>query len=356
MKTEEEIDIMDLLRRLWSERRFIIKVTGWVLLIGLVFALFGEVKYRAASIMTPQTGSEMQGGNLWGLAAMNGINLGSADPSGGLPPTLYPMIVSSVPFQRELMQTAVTLEGRDAPVTLIEYFTERGYRKFSLFPFLIKYTVGLPGVILKAIRGKENDSVVSQTAGGMYILTRRENESIKILSKLVNVTVNDKDGYISIAATMPQAVMAAQAATRVQELLQQYIIEFKVKKVQANLDFIEERYIEAQTDFEDKQQALASFQDSHRNLSSALARTQESRLQNEYNLAFSLYSELAHQREHARIKVKEDTPVFTIIEPVTVPIEKAAPQRTKIMIVSLFLGLFIGASIVIVRIWMRGEL
>jgi uncharacterized protein involved in exopolysaccharide biosynthesis len=127
-----------------------------------------------------------------------------------------------------------------------------------------------------------------------------------------------------------------------------------VQKVQADLDFIEERYVELKTDFEDKQEVLAAFQDSHRNLSSALARTQESRLQNEYTLAFSIYSELARQREQARIKVKEDTPVFTIVEPVTVPIEKAAPKRVMIMVMSLFLGIFAGAGWVLMRDYFKG--
>jgi uncharacterized protein involved in exopolysaccharide biosynthesis len=148
--------------------------------------------------------------------------------------------------------------------------------------------------------------------------------------------------------------MAAQVASRVQELLQQYITEFKVKKVQADLEFIEERHAEVKADFEEKQQALASFQDSHRNISTAVARTRESGLQNEYNLAFSLYSELARQMEQARIKVKEDTPVFTIVEPVTVPIERAAPKRAQIMILSLFLGLFAGAGWVLVREYFKG--
>lgn len=349
MKTEE-IDIIELLRRLWSERLFVLKLTGVVVFLGLVIALFGEVKYKAESIMAPQTGSEMSGRNIQGLAAMAGINLSPSDPSGGLPTNLYPMVVSSVPFQRELMHnTAVTVEGFDAPVTLIEYFTERRYRKFSLFPFLMKYTIGLPGTILKAIRGNDDEASSGSANTGIDMLTVREHECMKLLSKRLNVSVNDRDGYISLSATMPEAIMAAQITSRMQELLQQYIIDFKVQKVQGELDFIEERYNEVKADFEEKQQTLASFQDSHRSLSSAVARTQESRLKNEYDLAFGLYSELASQREQARIRVKEDTPVFTILEPVVVPVERAAPRRARTMMLSLVLGLFIGCAVVFVR-------
>lgn len=340
---------MEILRRLWSERLFIIKATGAVMLLGLVAALFGEVKYSAGSVIAPQMRSVASGSNIQYLAAMAGMNILMSDPSGGMSPNLYPMVVSSVPFQRELMHTAVTVSDHDTPVALIDYFTERGYRKFSLFPFLKEYTIGLPGTILSAIRKRNEDTAEASSVAGVDMLTLKEFECMKRLSKRTDVTVNDKDGYISIAATMPEAVMSAQVATRMQELLQQYITDFKVKKVQADLDFIEKRYAEVKADFEDKQQALALFQDSHRNLSSAIARTRESRLQNEYTLAFSIYSELANQQEQARIKVKEDTPVFTVLKPVTVPVEKAAPKRAMIMIASLFLGLFVGCGAVIAR-------
>jgi uncharacterized protein involved in exopolysaccharide biosynthesis len=347
----QEIDIAELLRSLWDRRRFIAKVTGTVVLIGLVVALFGEVKYTSGSVIVPQMGQKTTGGNFQGLAAMAGINIG-ADPLGEiLSPLVYPMVVGSVPFQKELMHSPVSVSGHDQPVTLLEYYTESGYRKFSLFPFLAKYTVGLPGVVLKAIRGNKSDAVIDSLPGSVETLTPDEDECRKELLKLVSVTVNEESGYISLSATMPEASRAARVAARAQELLQEYVTRFKLEKVQANLDFVEARYKEVRADFETKQRALAAFQDANRDISSALARTRESRLSNEYDLAFSIYSEMARQREQAQIKVKEDTPIFTVVEPVTVPMEKSAPKRAFILVVSLFLGLFAGGGLVLVLSW-----
>jgi uncharacterized protein involved in exopolysaccharide biosynthesis len=341
---------MELFRRVLSQRMRVLKIAGWVVLAGVVIALFGAVKFQAGSTMAPQSGGETRGGNLSSLAAMAGINLASSDPSGGLSPSLYPMVVSSIPFQKELMYTPVTVEKSDTALPLIDYLTSQEYRRFSLFPFIKRYTLGLPALVMGAIRGTgENDSPPVSVGDGVDILSSREWECKKILSNLVSVSVNSKEGYISLSAVMPEPVMAAQVAARMQELLQEYVTRFKVQKVQANLDFIEERYSEVKADFEEKQMALARFQDTHRNLTSALARTRENRLQNEYSLAFSLYSELSAQREQARIQVKEDTPVFTVLEPVTVPLERAAPKRGRIVVLSLVLGLFVGVVWVLVR-------
>jgi uncharacterized protein involved in exopolysaccharide biosynthesis len=260
------------------------------------------------------------------------------------------MIVGSVPFQKELMRTEITTGRRGGPVTLMDYFTRSGYRKFSLFPFLKRYTVGLPGLISGALRdGKEAAAPAdSLSYGNIETLTADENRCMKELPKRLSVNVNEKNGYITLSATMPEALMSAEVAARMQELLQEYVTRFKLQKVQANLDFVEARYQEAKVDFETKQRALARFQDANRDISSAVARTRENRLSNESDLAFSIYSEMARQREQADIRVKEDTPIFTVIEPVTVPVERSAPRRGMILTGSLLLGLIAGVGLVFV--------
>ncbi len=167
-----------------------------------------------------------------------------------------------------------------------------------------------------------------------------------MLSRRLSVDVDRTDGYITIEVVMPEAVAAAEVAARAQKLLEEYVTRFKIEKVQAGLDFIEERYREAKADFEEKQRALARFRDNNLDLSSAAGRARESRFSDEYNLAFSIYSDLAARREQARIKVKEDTPVFTVVKPVTVPMVKSAPKRKLIVAGSLLLGLAVGVMLV----------
>ena len=73
------------------------------------------------------------------------------------------------------------------------------------------------------------------------------------------------------------------------------------------------------------QDSFARFRDANKSFSSAVAKTQEEALTNEYNLAYSVYSELAKQMEQAKIAVNETTPILTIVEPVVVPIERSKP-------------------------------
>ncbi len=155
-----------------------------------------------------------------------------------------------------------------------------------------------------------------------------------------------KKGYLTLTAKLPEAVPSAQLAQRAQELLQQYIIDFKIKKTKANLDFIQQRFDETEKKFESAQDRLAQFRDRNKNVSSAAARTEEERLTSQYNMISGVYSELAKQLEQAKIQVKQDTPVFTIVEPVFVPMERSKPKRFMILFVWVFLGGVVGTGII----------
>jgi capsular polysaccharide biosynthesis protein len=350
----EEIDLAEILKSLWNRRRFIARFAGVVVLLGLIVAIFSPIEYTSTTTIIPQS-DKASGSNLQGLAAMAGIDLSADQHNELLSPMVYPMVVSSVPFQKELMHSKITIGGHDKPIALIDYYTKKGYQKFSLISFLKKYTLGLPGVIVTAFahRGDSDTQVDSLSQGNIEILTEDENKCMTILTEQIAVNIDSKNGYISLSATMPEALMSAQVAARVQELLQEYVTRFKLQKAQTNLDFIEARYQEVKINFETKQRALAAFQDANRDISSAVARTRENRLSNEYNLAFSIYSEMARQREQASIKVKEDTPIFTVVKPVTLPMEKSAPRRGFILAVSLILGLLIGAGLALILPFMK---
>lgn len=346
---ETEIDLIEVIRKLWAKRKFILKVTVVFMAFGVLIALFSPKEYTAGCTMVPQIGEKTTGGNLSGLAAMAGINLGSNSSGDVLMPNVYPKILSSVPFQKELMQTEIKFEDYEQPVRLLDYYTGEEYRKFSLLGTIKKYTIGLPGLILGALSKEEAiPGLPDSASSGIQSLSKEEDDCMKILANLVTLTVNDKEGYITLSASMPEPVAAAQLAYKVQVLLQKYVTEFKIEKARANLEFIEERYADAKSEFERKQEELAEFRDANRNFASAVAKTTEERLSNEYAVVLGVYSELAKQREQANIQVKEDTPIFAVVEPVTVPTERSKPKRALICVAFTFLGGFCGVGLVLV--------
>ncbi len=355
---DDEIDLVALAKTLWSGRRIIIKSILIFSIIGLSIAISTPKEFVASTIMVPSgnEGTSRFGsfGGLGGLAAMAGIDLNSVSGN-TVSPIVYPRIVASVPFQLELMKTPLNFNGISKPVTFFEYFTTA--QKPNL---LLKYTIGLPGVILglpgiilKAIKGVEAQKSTSGDNHQPLELTRDQIAVSQILSGLVSLEVNTKDGLLTLSSNMPEPMAAAQLGHRAQELLQQYITEFKIKKAKANLDFIQQRFDETAQKFETAQQKLASFRDRNKHVSLATAKTEEEQLTSQYNLIYSIYSELAKQLEQAKIQVKEDTPVFTIIEPISVPTKKSKPNRPMILFIWIFLGGVLGTGIVFGKDYFR---
>lgn len=347
---EQEIDLVELIQKMWINRWLIIKVTGVFVVLGVLVALFSAKVYTASCDIVPDTGKS---GNskMSSLAALAGVNLGEGADVTALSPLVYQNIMNGTSFRKELMQTKIDFEKADKPVSFFDYYTSEEYNKPGVFDYIKKYTIGLPFVILNAIRGEQPEpdySAIGNSEGPtMETLSKDEYNALKILEQCVALTLDNKNGYVTITTNMPEAVASAQLAQATVVLLQKYITEFKIAKVQSNLDFIQGRYDEAKKNFEDIQIRRAAFRDANTNTNKYSARVEAEKLDAEYTLAMNLYSELATQLEQAKIEVKKDTPILTVVRPVTIPYKKSKPQRLQILVVFTFLGVVAGAGLVL---------
>ena len=188
---EDEIDLIALAKTLWNGRRTVIKFTLVFIAIGLFVAIFTPKEYTASTMLLPQTNkSSKLGGSLGGLAAMAGIDLGSSGGDGGISPLLYPEILNSIPFQLELLQTPLNFKGQNAPVTYAKYYTD--IASPGLLGYIKKFTIGLPGTILSAIKGKPTDNGELTTDNGILSITPEEQELIEGLTSQINIEANKK--------------------------------------------------------------------------------------------------------------------------------------------------------------------
>ena len=343
---DDEIDLLALVKTMWNGRKIIISSVIIGAILGVFIAVFSPKEYTASTVMVPQLGGDGQSklGGLGGLAALAGISL-DMNQGSELSPMVYPQIVNSIPFQLEMMNIPVNFSGFAQPLSLFDYSTK--YSNPSFFGVVKKYTIGLPGVIIKAIKGKPKELILPSDSTNQPIFLTADQYSVKkALDNIISLDLNAKEGYITLTTRMPEALAAAQLAQKAQELLQNYITEFKIQKTKANLDFIQGRHNEAKAEFEKAQVNLALVNDRNKDFTSGLSRIETDRIQTRYTITFSVYQELAKQLEQAKIQVKKDTPVFTIVEPVTIPTEKSKPKKSMIVAIWLFLGGILGVGIV----------
>ena len=347
---EQEIDLVELIQRMWVNRWLIVKVTAVFMVLGVLVALFSPKVFTASCDVVPQTSKSGPSSSMSSLAALAGINLNAVQSAESLSPEVYENIMGSTTFRKELMQTMIDFEEVGHPVSFFDYYTSEEYNKPGVLSYVKKYTIGLPFTILNAIRGEQPEPDYSGVGGdsnAIETISKDEYDAMQILGQSIGISLDDKKGYVTITANMPEAVAAAQMAQATLTLLQRYITEFKIEKVQSNLDFVQERFDEAKRNFEDVQARRARLRDANMNTTRYSARTEMERLDAEYTLAQGVYTSLAQQVEQAKISVKETTPILTVIKPVTVPYKKSKPQRAMILFAFTFLGAVAGMGCVL---------
>ncbi|MCG8883428.1 capsule biosynthesis protein [Tenacibaculum finnmarkense] len=345
-----DIDLLRILKILKKGKKIIIRFTIIFGLIGLFIAVFSAKQYTASTTLVPQTSSSNPGSALGGLAAMAGINLGSGGSTESISPNLYPKITESILFKKELLNVPLKFSHLEKEVTYQEYYLK--HQKTNVLSFIKEYTIGLPGKLIGLFKSKEV-FVDEVTKDNIYRVSLDEISFFKNIANQLALDINGKEGYVKISFSMPEALPAAQMTEKVKDLLQKSITDFKVKKTKQEYVFIEERYNELKKDFEKKQVTLANFRDRNQGLITSRSKSRLESLQSDYNLAYTIYSELAKQLESQKIKLKENTPVFTIIEPVSVPVIKSKPKRAMIFIIWLFLGIVTGVGVVFGKDWIK---
>ena len=355
---EEEIDIMAIILRLWEKRWFIIKVTCVFAVLGVFVAIFTPKEYTASCVVVPETkGGAFSGSSLGGLAAMAGINLGGANGGEMLSPLMYDKLMKNIDLRKELMQTPINWEEYEEPVTILDYYTNPDYAKTSVLGVVKKYTIGLPFTILNAIRGEQKKEEMQLPSDGpkLSAYTQDELKCIKAFAPQFSIMADKKNGDVTITARMPEALAAAQVVDAVQNLLQKYVIELKLQKAEVNYEYIKQRYDEAKVVFEQKQEEYAKFQDANKVLTSALSKAKEEQMRSEFNVAKDLFNQLTTQLVQAEMKIKEDIPILTVVEPVQVPLEKSKPKRVQILFIWCFLGGVLGCGLILGGDWLKGQ-
>ena len=337
-QNSDEIDLRDIILPIWKARKKILTTA-------IIFAIFGGIigfltpaTYTATSTFLPQTAQAGGGlsGSLGGLASLAGINLSTGATGGGeIPPTMYARVLASEPFKKRLLDAEIWVEGDTTSYR--DYLESRTSGGFGLGT-IKEYTIGLPGKILGAMAGEKKDGA-SNIEGGLKALSDDEYDLHNSLAGKVKIEIDKKEGVVSLTVVEGDPMVAAQVAKVTEEVLQDWIIEHKIKNAKAQYDFIEKQFEAKQKEFFSIQDQLAGYMDRNQNVLSATYLTRLERLQAEFDLVNTVYSELAKQKEQAAIQLSKDTPTFSVLDPVKVPKEKTGPKKSIYMFGAFFIGL-----------------
>lgn len=311
----DEIDIIEILKKIYNKRKTIIYSTIIFIIIGISIALIRPVKFSSSTIFIPQN-QESNSSSLSGVASLVGINLGTSSYGGDIPPSMYPQIGNSPKFKRLILAKIIDKS-----------------KNLTLKNFLIDYHK------LENKKKKVKSSI---------FMTELEEICFEILSEIISISVNAKDGFVNISSEMPVAEYSAIVAKFSREILQSIIIENKIETARQNLIFSEKQLVEKKMEFDELQSKLAYFSDSNINAVNSFVINEKNKLEAEFQIINSVVTELSKQVEQAKLQVTKDTPVFSTIREVIIPNKRTSPKRTQIVLIFGTVGFILSCICMIV--------
>ena len=341
---QPEIDLITLTDHLWKKRRFFIKCCGIATVVGFIIAFSIPKEFTTTVKLAPETtDATNKMGNLGGLAVMAGIDLSSASGQDALSPNLYPDIVHSTPFLLELFPEKVTDKEKKYTITLYDYMI--GHQHSAWWSILMKAPLKGMTALRSFFSGhEENDEHLNP-----FQLTHKQEDVMKNLRQRITIFVDKKTQVVTIGVNMQDPLISADVAHSIVIKLQTYITHYRTQKAKKDLEFTEKVLKESRSAYYKAQQAYAAFEDGNKNIISASYRTEQERLRNEMTLTFNVYNTLAQELEQDKLRVQEQTPVYTIIEPATVPLKASSPKKLLILVAFIFLAFIGGCGYLIIK-------
>lgn len=349
---QKEIDLLDLLRQVWAARKRIVKyaVIGGV--AGLIIGFSIPKSYVTTIKLAPESKNGAQGGGgMAGLAAMAGINLAQGGANDGITTAIFPEIVRSTPFLLEFAEIPVTLsapKGETGPrMSLFDYVTEHQKRAWW------KYITAFPGKAIGWVtsigRDREEEAVPPLDSVNLFFLPGPYRGFVGSLDQMLRVEEDKKSSMLEVKVTMQDPLVAAVVADSLVTKLQRYMTTYRTQKTRNDLEQNIRQNAEAKLRYYEAEDRLVAAVDQNRTISSEALRTRIERLRNEREIAYNVYNQTASQVEVTKIKLQEETPIATVVEPAIVSDRPASPNKMLILVGFAFLGGFIAVGSVVVK-------
>ena len=330
---ESAIDFGKIFKDLLKHKMLYAKVLPVAFVLAAIYALSLPNYYNCTVKLSPEmSGSKASAGSLASLASSFGVNLGSSGAgTEALFPTLYPDLMNSVDFKTSLFHVKVTREEDNKTFTYYDYLMNEQKSPW--------WSAAMKGIFsLFGSKEEEKEQKVNP-----FRLTREQANIVKAINKNIVCDVDKKTMVITINVTDQNPVICAMMADTVKTRLQKFITEYRTSKARVDLEYNRKIAAETKARYEKARQKYAEFADANQDIILQTVRQKQTDLENEMQLQYNAYTQVAAQLLAAEAKVQEETPAFTTLQSATVPVLKAGPKRAQMCLIFVFLA-FLGTT------------
>ncbi len=337
---EDKVDLLYIFKLLIQKKKSFIIPSVVSAVLGVIIALSIPNYYKTEVLLAPEVGgSGSLTDNLSDLASMVGVNFSTSSSSyDALYPELYPQIVHSSPFVLGLFDVKVTtLDRKIHDMTYADYLKKHAVRPW--------WTEAI-GAVEKLFA--KNEEPKKDSLDRFCLTKEQEGLKQKIIGD-IKCSVDKKTSVITIDVTAQDPCISAIIADTIQSRLQDYITEYRTKKAKVDVEYTEKILEKVESQYNSIINTSASYSDSHFNPVLESVKSHKEKLNKDVQIKSTEYTQLKQQLALAKAKLQERTPVFTQIEPASVPVLKAGPKRALIVLGFIIVAVIFTSILIIAK-------
>lgn len=323
-----------IVKKLWAKRNLYFKVLPLSFIIAILWALPKPYFYSCEVKLAPEIITTTSSG-LSSLASSLGVNLSNATSRDAIYPMLYPELLGSPEFIVGLFDVQIETADGKIQTDYYSYLNEHQKKNWLTDPVF-----GLINSVVDIFRSEKEEGSENKKIDS-FRMSKKDYRLVSRLMKDIKCSVDKKTNVISIQVKDQDPLVCALMADSVRVHLQNFIINYRTKKVKIDEMHYKQLTDSAKIQYDLALEAYATFKDSHKNVQSYVNIAESERLKHELDFRFSSFNSFNTQYQAMKAKVQEQTPAFTVLKSATVPIKAAGPKKVQSAFVFTMFVLFL---------------
>jgi capsular polysaccharide biosynthesis protein len=342
MEERKPIDISNIIKKLWPNRKKYYYVLPATLIITYLFIVCIPRYYSCNVSLAPETDGTSVSGSISSLASSFGIggSLAKLNSQDAIYAEIYPDVINSKKFIAELMPVEIKTKKGDVKCNYYTYL--RDYQKAPWWEFIW-------GTIREWISPTPKDEYNGKDKISVFELTKLQDDLFKQAQGNIKCTFDKKTEIVSITVYDQDPLVCAIMADSTCKKLQDFIVAYRTSKARIDYEYYKKLCEESKAEYENALNRYASSADAHTKTVMAIYQAKVESLENEMQAKYNIYNSINTQLQTARAKLQEATPAFTIIESASVPIKPAGPKRMIISIGMMILSFFVLSGYILLK-------
>ncbi len=336
-----EIDIVAIVKKVIKDKWSLLVFFIIFAVLGVAVALMTPRTYSTDVVVAPELSSGSMPEGLSDIASMVGVDLNNGNKSSvdAIYPQIYPDVISSNDFIVQLFNIPVTTEGAKNSKTYFDHITKDAKMGFWDYPKTWM------GNIVKKITGKKDTTNLADasTVIDPVHLSKVQSDIRDAIRSQVTCVVDKKTNVITITAKDFDRFVSAEVADTVQKRLRNYIIEYRTKKFKQDVAYAQSLVDTAEAKYVKTRNAYTAFAEANTDVTQESFVTKRDEMENNMQMRYTNYTQALQQLQVAQAKLREHTPVFTVIQEASVPFKPSGTPRSLIVLGYVLAGLFFDA-------------